>query len=92
MLGQSLRRVLTEASREVCGGAGQDPRRPGPGGARPGHPRAGPSGPEHANRLKEEAEVLAQLKRTLVAAQAEASRKYLAPITRRVEPYGGADS
>lgn len=41
----------------------------------------------HADRLKEEAEVLTLLKRTLEAAQAEASRKYLAPITRRVEPY-----
>jgi hypothetical protein len=38
-------------------------------------------------RLSEEAEVLALLRHTLEAAQSDASRKYLTPITLRVEPY-----
>ncbi|MDQ2860062.1 MAG: AAA family ATPase [Pseudomonadota bacterium] len=38
-------------------------------------------------RLNEEAEVLALLRRTLEEARLEASRKYLAPIAQRIEPY-----
>lgn len=40
-----------------------------------------------ADRLNEEAETLALLKRIIGAAQQEASRRFLQPITRRVEPY-----
>jgi hypothetical protein len=40
-----------------------------------------------AARLAEEAAVLHLLKTTIDAAQAEASRRYLAPITERVAPY-----
>ncbi|MFZ5730904.1 MAG: AAA family ATPase [Pseudomonadota bacterium] len=42
---------------------------------------------EVADRLNEEAETLALLKRVIGAAQQEASRRFLQPITRRVEPY-----
>lgn len=42
---------------------------------------------EEADRLREEADVLTLLRNTIQEAQADASRKYLAPITRRVEPY-----
>jgi chromosome segregation ATPase len=40
-----------------------------------------------AERLGDEADVLALLKRTLAAASLETSRRYLAPVTSRVEPY-----
>jgi len=40
-----------------------------------------------ADRLNDEAETLALLKRVIGAAQQEASRRFLQPITRRVEPY-----
>lgn len=42
---------------------------------------------EAAERLNEEAETLALLKRVIGAAQQEASRRFLQPITRRAEPY-----
>lgn len=40
-----------------------------------------------AERLRDEADALALLKRTLAAASLDASRRYLAPVTTRVEPY-----
>lgn len=42
---------------------------------------------QQAQQLRDEADVLALLRETLESAQADASRKYLAPITKRVEPY-----
>lgn len=42
---------------------------------------------QQAQELREEADVLSLLKQTLEGAQADASKKYLAPITKRVEPY-----
>lgn len=42
---------------------------------------------DHFDRLSEEAEILALLRRTLEEARSEASRKYLTPITQRIEPY-----
>ena len=42
---------------------------------------------QQAQQLRDEADVLALLKETLESAQADASRKYLAPVTKRVEPY-----
>lgn len=42
---------------------------------------------QQAQQLRDDADILALLKETLESAQADASRKYLAPVTKRVEPY-----
>jgi DNA repair exonuclease SbcCD ATPase subunit len=42
---------------------------------------------QQAQQLRDEADVLALLKETLEGAQTDASRKYLAPITKRIAPF-----
>jgi len=42
---------------------------------------------QQAQQMRDEADILVFLKETLEGAQSDASRKYLAPVTKRVEPY-----